>query len=221
MLERIYTRRTQLQAEGQSSANVTVKGGAIKRQALAKSRETESSLTSDRYIKKEGLIKETLIGSSRCIRFPAFGKSPHVLSIDLCDYFDERPSKEPSHLRIPDFAACWVKQHFDRARRRILIENQPLAELHGDYIVYWCRKAGLPRNQCMLSLVRIDSVPTHEYFWRGDVFMMRFCKAEGSFNFDYRDIPRTFLSHEDLDQNIVSHSGMPESRKQKFDVINR
>jgi hypothetical protein len=203
MLEQLTdTRRTQRQAEAQSSANVTVKGGAIRRQALAKERETESSLRSDN-IKKEGLIKKTLICSSKCIRFPALGKSPHILSIDLYDYLDEWPGKEPSNLRIPDFAAHWGKHHFDRARRRITIENQPSAELHGDYIVYWCRNAGLPRNQCMMSLVGIDSLPSHEHFWHGDVFMMRLCEDKRSLNLDYRDIPRTFLSHEDLIQRIV------------------
>jgi hypothetical protein len=203
MLEQLQgIRRPQRQAEAQSSANVTVKGGAIRRQALAKVRVIESSLRSG-SIKKEGSIKKTLVCSKECIRFPALGKSPHILSIDLYDYLDECPGKEPSRLRIPDFAAHWGQHNFERARRRITIENQPSAELHGDYIVYWCRNADLPQNRCMMSLLGIDSLPSHEHFWHGDVFMMRLCEVETSVNSDYRDIPHTFLNHEDLLQRIV------------------
>ncbi|GAQ05484.1 hypothetical protein ALT_2805 [Aspergillus lentulus] len=74
MLEQLQgTRRPQRQAEAQSSANVTVKGGAIRRQALAKVRVAESSLRSDN-IKKEGSIKKTLIYMT--IKTNALAKDP-------------------------------------------------------------------------------------------------------------------------------------------------
>ncbi|GFF58698.1 hypothetical protein CNMCM8927_003895 [Aspergillus lentulus] len=74
MLEQLQgTRRPQRQAEAQSSANVTVKGGAIRRQALAKVRVAESSLRSDN-IKKEGSIKKTLIYMT--IKTNALAKNP-------------------------------------------------------------------------------------------------------------------------------------------------
>jgi hypothetical protein len=203
MLENLPgTRPSQRQAEAQSSANVTVRGGAIRRQALTKIRVTESSSRSDN-IKKKDSVKKTFVCSKECIQFPALGKSPHILSIDLYDYPDEWPGKEPFNLRIPDFAAHWGQHNFDRARHRITIENQPSAELHGDYLVYWCRNASLPQNKCMMSLLGIDSLPSHELFWHGDVFMMRLCEIETSVNSDYQDIPRILLSHMVLIQTIL------------------
>jgi hypothetical protein len=194
--------RTQRPKRAESSTNVTVAGGALKHSALTRMREAESWTTPGGTEGEVGCLKE-LVCSRQCIRFPATGEPAHCRMIDFYRCPTDYPGTEPVTFCIPDLSTYWGKSNFDRAHRQILIKDQDLAELNGDYLFYWCRKDDLPPNKYLMNLLRIDSVPFEEYFWYGDVFITKFHEDEGSFRFDCEDVPEAFLSLEHLIENMI------------------
>jgi hypothetical protein len=194
--------RTQRPKKAESSANVTVAGGALKQSALTRMREVESWNTPSGTEGEVGSLKE-FVCSRQCIRFPATGEPARYQMIKFYRCPTDYPGTEPVTFCIPDLSTYWGKSNFDRAHRWISVKDQDLAELNGDYLFYWCRKDDLPPNRYLMDLLRIDSVPFEEYFWYGDVFITKFHEDGDSFKFDCEDVPGEFLSLGHLIENFV------------------
>ncbi|KAK0709374.1 hypothetical protein B0T26DRAFT_721313 [Lasiosphaeria miniovina] len=194
MFERLRTvSQDRLPAVAESSANVTVTGGALKRRALAKSRVAESTKNSKGAESQIPTLKDSVC-SKTCMRIPANGEPPHLLSIKFYEHPGDLPGHEPVTFRIPDFGAFWNASNFDRAHRRVTVEAQPLAELNGEYLLYWCRSDALPPNECLMSLLGLQSLQADEHFWHGDVFITRY-REDGEFEFHCEDVPRASLDN--------------------------
>ncbi|KAJ6071225.1 hypothetical protein N7499_009239 [Penicillium canescens] len=209
--------RTQRAKKAESSANITVAGGALRQRALAKLREAESWTTPGSTEGEIGSLKE-FVCSKLCIRFPATGDPAHYQLINFYDCPADYPGPEPVNFRIPDLSTYWRKSNFDRAHRWISVKDQASAELNGDYLFYWCRNDDLPPNKYLMSFLGIDSVPFEEFFWYGDVFVTKFHEDENSFRFDCEDVPDAFLSLEQLIKNMIQSEW---DRKTPEDEIRR
>lgn len=94
--------RNQRPAVAESSANVTVVGGPLKQRALAKQRVAESSTKPERAVVGMDILKD-FVCSRECLRIPATGESPHLLSIKFYSCPDNYPGREPPNFCIPDF----------------------------------------------------------------------------------------------------------------------
>ncbi|KAF4236359.1 hypothetical protein CNMCM6457_002341 [Aspergillus fumigatiaffinis] len=88
-------------AQAESSANVTVAGGALKRRALAKQRIMESSAES-KSSKDKTPILDDFVCSQESFRIPANGGTPHFLSIDFYRPPHNYIGNEPQTWCIPD-----------------------------------------------------------------------------------------------------------------------
>lgn len=225
MFERLLTiPRKQLPAVAESSANVTTNGGALKQRALAKSMVAESSRSPKRVESEIHILKEFLC-SRMCMRIPATGKHPHLLSIKFYDCPSHYPGHEPQNFRIPDFSAFWDTSNFDRGFRQIEVKERNPAELNGECLFYWCRNDALPPNKYLVSLLGLQSLRIDEHFWYGDVFIVRFHKDD-QFKFHCEDVPQACLDHMEWIHNSIYalwHSKALEDEIQtwqNFDVIN-
>lgn len=194
--------RIQRTAQAQSSANITVTGSALTRRALAKQRIIES-LTESKSSKDEITVLKDFLCSKECFRIPANGEAPHFLSIDFYKCPKNYIGHESSTWCIPDFSTYWSNFNFERVHRIFTLDKQEPAELNGEYVLYWCRNDGLQPNRCLMSLLGMESLQIHEYFWYGDVFITRFHEDEKTFKFSCEDVPRTFLGCKGLLQNLM------------------
>ncbi|RHZ43196.1 nucleic acid/nucleotide deaminase domain-containing protein [Aspergillus thermomutatus] len=189
-------------AQAESSANVTVAGGALKRRALAKQRMMESSRES-KSSKDEMTILDDFVCSKECFRIPANGETPHFLSIDFYRSPQNYMGHEPPTWCIPDFSAYWSNFNFERVYRVFKLNKQEPGELNGEYVLYWCCNDGLQPNRCLMSLLGIESLRIDEYFWYGDVFITRFHEDDKTFEFSCEDVPRAFSGCKELLTNLI------------------
>ncbi|KAL7944129.1 hypothetical protein V8C42DRAFT_358803 [Trichoderma barbatum] len=174
------------------SANVTVAGGRLRRQALAKQRIIESS----ERLTSSGTARDTLtdfVCSRDCLRIPATGESPHLLSINFYKCSSNYNGREPRNFHIPHFGAFWGLSNLERGYYQSTLGDQNPAELNGDYLMYWCLNDHLPPNKNVMSLLGIDSVEIDEHFWYGDVVITRFHEDDISFKFHCEDVPESYL----------------------------
>jgi hypothetical protein len=140
------TPHTQRPQEAESSANLTIAGGALRQRALARMRVAESSTRPESTGSEVNTLKD-FVCSKKCIRFPATGESPHHQIITFYNCPTDYPGPEAVTFRIPDFSTYWGEFNFDRAHRWIIVKQQDAAELNGDYLLYWCRSDELPPNK--------------------------------------------------------------------------
>lgn len=128
--------RIQRPAQAESSANVTVAGGALAQHALARQRMTES-LTESKSSEDEITTLKDFVCSKEGFRIPANREAPHFLSIDFYKCPIDYIGREPSTWCIPDFSAHWGNFNFERIHRVLRLDSQEPAELKGEYVLYW------------------------------------------------------------------------------------
>lgn len=107
-------------------------------------------------------------------------ETPNFLSID----FYKSPknyTRESVTWCIPDFSAYWGDCNFEGIHRVAKLSDQEPTGLNGEYVLYWCCNDELPPNRCVMSLLGLESLPIHEHFWYGDVFITRFHEDEKTF----------------------------------------
>jgi hypothetical protein len=110
-------------AQAESSANVTVAGGALKRRALAKQRIMESSAES-KSSKDETPLLDDFVCSQECFRIPANGETSHFVSIDFYRPPHNYIGNEPQTWCTPDFSAYCSTFNFERIHRRFKLDKQ-------------------------------------------------------------------------------------------------
>lgn len=196
------TPRVRPAAVAESSANLTVAGGPLRRRALAKQRLAESATDPAHAAQDDAAVLTDLVGSRDCLRIPADGEDVHLLSIDFYKCPVDYPGHEPPTSCIPDFGSYWGVSNFDRAHHRITFTNQDRPELNGEYLLYWCRSDSLGPNRNLMTTVGLKSLGLYEHFWYGDVFLTRFHEDE-SFKFECEDVPPTFLGQKDRLTNVI------------------
>ncbi|KAM0251911.1 hypothetical protein ACHAQJ_007974 [Trichoderma viride] len=202
MVQRLRTAsHIQRPAVAESSANVTVNGGSLRRRALAKQRVAESSAKPESAEDSLDILKD-LVCSRECLRIPATSETPHLQSINFYKFPDGYIRREPRNFKIPHLGAFWGVHNFERANRRITLADQDPAELNGDYLVYWCLNDALPPNKNLMLLLGIESLGISEYFWYGDVFITRFHEHDKTFEFSCEDVPRSILGRKGVIKNI-------------------
>ncbi|KAM7211779.1 hypothetical protein V8F06_012846 [Rhypophila decipiens] len=185
---------TQIPGVAESSANITVTGGPLKRRALAKQRLEEPSRT-PRPVQTDVNILKDFACSKMCLRIPATSsESPHLLSINFYNYPDAYPAREPSPYRIPDFGPYWESSNFERAFRRITMKGQQREEMNGEYLFYWCTNDSFPPNAHLMSILGVKALGVNDHFWNGDVFLTRFHENDVSFEFHCEDVSHTCLA---------------------------
>lgn len=219
--------RTQLPAVAESSANVTVTGGVLKRRTLAKMRVAESSSESHARpvsVDDEANILKDFVWSKSCVRIPATGESPHLVPIKFYSYPDNYPGREPWPFCIPDFGAYWNGYNFERSYRRVESIEQELPELNGEYIFYQCRNDELPPNKYLMTMLGVESLSFDEYFWYGDVFITRF-HEDDNFKYFCEDVPHSILAGSWIEVLIRHYWARQDHetefrRRQSFEALN-
>jgi hypothetical protein len=196
-------------ALAESSTNVTVHGGPLKRRALAKQRVVESSAKPESAEDRLDILKD-FVCSRKCLRIPATSESPHFQNINFYRFPDGYIGREPRNFKIPDFGAFWGVYNFERANRQTTLTDQNPTEVNGDYLLYWCLNDALPPNQNLMSLLGIKSLGIYENFWYGDVFITRFHEDDKSFEFRCEDVPQTILGLKNVIRAIFQ--GLWESK---------
>lgn len=150
----------------------------------------ESSTKPERIESGVNILKD-FICSRECLKIPATGESPHLVSIKFYGYPDDYHGREPSPFCIPHFSAYWGISNFDRAYRRITVTKQNPEALDGEYLFYWCRNTALSPNQNLMSLLGIEMLRIDEHFWYGDILITHFHEDDETFEFTVR----TCLGH--------------------------
>ncbi|KAL1876172.1 hypothetical protein VTK73DRAFT_9610 [Phialemonium thermophilum] len=181
----------------ESTAHVSVAGGPLRRRALAEQRAIEAAgpprqdgAASADSTSGAGAAFADFVGSRRCLRIPASGEAPHLVTVHFYKPAAHGyPASEPATFHVPDLAAYWNASNLNRAYRRVTFTNQDPPEVDGDYLLYWCRDGALPPNRGLMDLLQIPSLDLQEHFFYGDVFLTRFHEDEKTFEFSCRDVP--------------------------------
>ena len=191
-------------AIAESSAGVTdpasVPRGyaAIKKRHLANQRTLNSSERVDRS--EEPTILGRKIKSVQVGLLPADGSKPELIPIGfhaLPEHGDPR-IREGGRGYVPDFFDSWGECQFDRRYRTLVLQNQNVKELEGNYWLYWNANHELPENESIKYLLGIKKVNAIRRFWYGDVFIVRFSEHPKTLAYDVHNAPNTILQSQHL-----------------------
>lgn len=186
------------------SASIVGQMSAMKRQYVANQRTLNSSEIVEQIedpVRLGRKVKTVRVGL-----LPADGSRPRLIKIGFYALPDkqDRRVRETGNDFVPDLHKSWGECQFDRRYRVLILENQDIKELEGNYRLYWNENHELPENENIKTIIGVKKVNNQRRFWHGDAFVVRFSEHPQTFAYNVHDASPSILDHPSL-ENIFRH----------------
>lgn len=145
---------------------------------------------------------------TKVLRLPADGSALTIIPISTVEVKDESSDlgvecMDSYFLHIPDLRRYWSHAFKARKHQQIIVDENKIPALNGNYIIHFITDDEFPRNQTVSELIRSDieesirdgEIFRERLFWCGDIFVT--CLGEPEYlkggYANYKDLPKEVL----------------------------